>query len=347
MAKSLLEKVREQREKRIAANKAAAAGEKQSILLTANLAKGSKIWWAKEPTEVRIRVLPFMVSKKDNIGDNQIDDVVTVRKYAVHFIGEKAYICPSTYGRPCPICDKYKSFPEADKQGKNAPANRFKPKWFAMFNALMEVPDESGNNKVVMRVINAGNYHAWGKILAAVKDTADTNKKHADKINAFDDPELGFWIEVRCNKAAISGAGSEATKFMQFTQVDLRWKEQVKPLNDKVYDLITDLDLLIPEPMSAEALRRLIGEDEPTPAPEEVEAEEEIEVDLTAEDDLDSDDAIPMGEVADKNTKAHKVKKAKEIEPEPEPETIKEDEPEIEGESDTTDGFDDDDFDDL
>ena len=136
---------------------------------------------------------------------------------------------------------------------------------------------------------------------------------------------------------------------MQFTSVDLRWKEQVKPLNDKVYDLITDLDLLIPEPPSVETLRRAIGEDEPTHAPEEVEAEEEIEVDLTADDDLDDGStAIPMSELAEKNIKAHKAK-AKKVDavPEPEPEAVKEDEPEIEGESDTTDGFDDDDFDDL
>lgn len=348
MAKSFLERVREQREKRIAANKAAASGEKQSILLTQNLAKGVKTWWAKEPTEIRFRVLPFIVSKANNVGDDQVGDVVSMRKYAVHFIGEKAYICPSTYGLPCPVCDKYNSFSKEEKAGKNSPANRFKPKKYAMFNALMEIADESGNTKTVMRVINAGHFHTWTQILDAITNSTATNKKFADKLNSFDDPEEGYWIEARCNKASIAG-GSDSAKFMQFTSVDLRWKEQVKPLNDKVYDLITDLDLLIPEPPSVETLRRAIGEDEPTHAPEEVEAEEEIEVDLTADDDLDDGStAIPMSELAEKNIKAHKAK-AKKVDavPEPEPEAVKEDEPEIEGESDTTDGFDDDDFDDL
>lgn len=347
--KSIIELAREARERRIAANKSAAAGEKQSILLLENLAKGSKTWWTKEPTEIRFRPLPFVVSKENNIGDNAIGELATVRKYAVHFIGEKAYICPSTYGLPCPVCDKYKTFSDDEKKMKNSPAQRFKAKKYAMFNALMEIADESGKTKTVMRVINAGYFATWQQILDAVSQTAEVNKKNADKIYAFDDPEIGYWIEARCNKASIAGGG-EATKFMQFAGVDLRWKEEVKPLNEKVFEVLTDLDLLIPEPPSAETLRKAIGENEPTPAPEEVEAEEESEVDLTVEDDLDSDDAIPMGEVADKNTKAYKEKakdKKPEPTPEPEPEVVKEDETEIEGESDTTDGFDDDDFDDL
>jgi hypothetical protein len=347
MAKSFLERVREQREKRIAANKAAASGEKQSILRIENLAKGSKTWWTKEPTEIRFRALPFIVSKENNVGDNQVGELVTVRKYAVHFLGEKAYICPSTYGLPCPVCDKYNTFSEEEKKGKNSPATRFKAKKYAMFNALMEIADESGKTKTVMRVINAGYFATWQQILDAVQQTAETNKKHTDKINAFDDPEIGYWLEARCNKAAIAGGG-ESAKFMQFTNVDLRWKEEVKPLNEKVFDVLTDLDLLIPEPPSAETLRRIIGEAEPEPAPEEVEAEEDAEVDLTADvDDLSyDDDTIPMGELADANLKAYNEKKAAE-----KAEEVDEVEntPEIEGESDsdTTDGFDDDDFDDL
>lgn len=340
-AKSFLERVREQREKRIAANKAAANGEKQSILLLEHMAKGSKTWWTKEPTEIRFRALPFMVTKENNVGDNQVGDLVTVRKYAVHFIGERAYICPSTYGLPCPVCDKYKTFSDEEKKAKNSPAQRFKAKRYAMFNALMEVPDESGKTKTIMRVINAGYFATWQQILDAVQNTAEVNKKFSDKINAFDDPEIGYWMEARCNKASIAGGG-EAAKFMQFTQVDLRWKEDVKPLNEKVYDMLTDLDMLLPEPASAETLRKAIGEDEPTAAPEEVEAEEEAEIDITAEVDVDDDDAIPMGDVAEANTKAHEET----VNANEDAEEVS-DKPVIEGEDEVSDGFDDDDFNDL
>lgn len=345
MAKSYLEKIREQREKRIAANKAAALGEKQSVLLIENLAKGVKTWWTKDPMEIRFRVLPFMVSKKNNIGDDAVGDVVNVRKYSVHFIGEKAYICPSTYGMPCPICDKFKTFSDAEKKDMKSPAQRFKPKHYALFNALFELPDESGNTKLIMRVINAGYFSSWQKILNAVKNTAATNPNNDRKINLFDDPEEGYWIEAQCAKDSISGGGSEQSKFMQFTGVNLRWREKVKPLSDKVFEMITDLDMLIPEPPSAETLRRLIGES--APAPEELDAEEEAEVDLTADDDLSAEDEIPMGEVADANTKAHAAKKAAKVEKAPEPEIEDDAEPEtaIEGEEDASDGFDDDDFD--
>ena len=338
-AKSFLERVREQRERRIAANKAAANGEKQSILLLEHMAKGSKTWWTKEPTEIRFRALPFMVTKENNVGDNQVGDLVTVRKYAVHFIGERAYICPSTYGLPCPVCDKYNSFSADEKKAKNSPAQRFKAKKYAMFNALMEVPDESGKTKAIMRVINAGYFATWQQILDAVQNTAEVNKKFSDKINAFDDPEIGYWMEALCNKTSIAGGG-EAAKFMQFTKVDLRWKEDVKPLNEKVYDMLTDLDMLLPEPASAETLRKAIGEDEPTAAPEEVEAEEEAEVDITAEVDVDDDDAIPMGDIAEANAQAYDKEDTDE-------DAVTAAEPVIEGEDDASDGFDDDDFNDL
>lgn len=340
-AKSFLERVREQREKRIAANKSASAGEKQSILKLENLAKGSKTWWTKEPTEIRFRILPFVVSKKDNIGDNQVGDLVTMRKYKVHFIGEKAYICPSTYGLPCPVCDKYNSFTQEEKKSKNSPASRFKAKVFAMFNALMEIADESGKTKTVMRVINAGHFATWQQIMDAVQQVAETNKKNSDKIHSYDDPEEGYWIEARCNKASIAGGGDSA-KFMQFAGVDLRWKEAVKPLNEKVFEVLTDLDLLLPEPASVETLRKAIGEDEPVPAPEEVEAEEDAETDLMADDDLDSD-----------NLDTVDTKQANEVEdiqvPEEVEDEVSEDEPTIDGESDSDsdDGFDADDFDDL
>ena len=348
MAKSYLERIREQREKRIAANKAAALGERQSVLLDENLSKGVKLWWTKDPMEIRIRVLPFMVSKKNNIGDDQVGDLVNVRKYSVHFIGEKAYVCPSTYGLPCPVCDKFKSFSDAEKKDMKSPAQRFKPKHYALFNALFELADESGKTRLVMRVVNANYFATWQKILNAVKNTAATNPANDRKINLFDDPEEGYWLEAQCAKDSISGGGSEQTKFMQFTSVNLRWRENVKPLSDKVFDTITDLDLLIPEPASEDMLRRLIGETTPAPAPEETEAAEESETDLTAEDDLSVTDEIPMGEVAEANTKAYATKKTKQTaEPEAVAEEVNEEDPEvaIDDEMDDTDGFDNDDFD--
>jgi hypothetical protein len=178
------------------------------------------------------------------------------------------------------------------------------------------------------------------------------NAKFKDKIYNFDDPEEGYWIEVRCNKASISGNDKDA--FMQFTKVSLEWQDETEPLSEKVYDKLVDLDMLIPEPPSVEELRKCMGfeEEDDAPEAEDDDTSDEIEDDLS-----DDDDGIPMGKIAEDNAKKQKAsaKKAETAKPvtEPEPEVIEEaveededaEEPEIEGEEANDNGFDDDDFD--
>lgn len=331
-AMSYVERLRAARDQRIAANKAEINNERQEFLLVGNLPKNNEIWWPKDATEARLRVLPFIVTKKNNIGKQPVGSTATMRRFRVHYLPNgRAVMCLKSFGLDCPACEKFMSFSEAERKDMNSPAQRFKAKDRAIFNALFSVPSEGGKNKLVMRVVSAPYYSAWQKLSTEIKNeaTVQTELKNAaavEKLYMFDDPEEGYWIEVRCNKDGIPGNNNEKAKFMQMTRVDLRWKEDTKPLNDNVFDAIADLDMLLPDPVSANDIRSMFGLEGAAP-------KEDTTVDT--EEHEEQPDAIPMGALADKNKAAYDAAASS---------ADADDEGTIEGESDV-DGFDADDFD--
>lgn len=336
-AMSYVERLRAARDQRIAANKAEINNERQEFLLLGNLPKNNEIWWPKDATEARFRVLPFIVTKENNIAGQPVGAAATMRRFRMHYLPNgRAVMCLKSFGLDCPACEKFMSYSEAERKDMNSPAQRFKAKDRAIFNALFAVPAEGGKNKLVMRVVSAPYYSAWQKLSTEIKNEASvqTELKNAaavDKIYMFDDPEEGYWIEVRCNKDGIPGNNNEKAKFMQMTRVDLRWKEEAKPLNDNVFNAIANLDMLLPEPISTEEMRKLFGLASTTDTVNTV--VDRPETATTVKKDVNEDDGIPMGALADKNTAAYEAKKAEES-------------LDVEGEVDA-DGFDADDFGDF
>jgi len=290
-AQTYMEKLRAQREKRVAANKAMANGESFEFLKTEALPPNVPLWWPKEAAEIQIRVLPYIVTQKENIGQNEVGDAVSVRRFKVHYLpNKKAVICPTTYGMSCPCCDKFNSFSKEEKTAKGSPATKYKAKEFAIFNALFRIADESGKSKLAVRVIKGGYFASWKALMEEIKNEAGVkeNAKYIDAINLFDDPELGYWISIRCNKASVAGGGA-STEFMQFTRTILRWKDPKTAIPEAVYEKLADLDKLIPPAPSADELKKWFGFDGG-----EVDSQFAHEVD--AEEVIDE---IPMGHTAE------------------------------------------------
>ena len=285
-AQTYMEKLRAQRDKRVAANKAMANGESFEFLKTDTLPPNVPLWWPKDATEIQIRVLPFIVTEKENSGNNAVGDVVNVRSFKAHYLpNKKAVICPTTYGMSCPLCAKFNSFSKEEKSAKNSPAMKYKAKEFALFNALFRIADGSGKSKLAVRVIKGGYFASWKSLMEEIKNEAGVkeNAKFADSIYAFDDPENGYWIDIRCNKASVAGGGA-STEFMQFTRTILRWKDPKTAIPEAVYEKIADLDKLIPAAPSADDLRKWMGID--------VAVDEQFAHEVDAEEIVDE---IPMG----------------------------------------------------
>ena len=182
-------------------------------------------------------------------------------------------------------------------------------------------------------------------------------------------------MNIRCNKASIAGgSGTGDASFMQFTRVNLLWKEKSSPIPEAVIPRIADIDMLIPPPATADELRSAFDMKDASATEAEEEEFESLELSNETLDEIDCgpkkkpepeaeeiDDLEEMeeevkGEVEEepepepepKKKAEVKRKPAKKVEPEPEPEP----EPEVEEaksedseESDDSDPFGDDEFD--
>lgn len=294
-AKSFMEKLRADRARRLNANKAEVQGGQREFLLAENLPENNQFWWPKEDTEVTIRILPFIVTKEDNIAGQAVGQSANVRRIKVHSTPNKQFkICPSTYGLPCPICKKYNSFSKEEKQGKNSPATPYKAKEYAIFNALFKVPGKDGKTRLEVRVVKGGAFAGWEQILKEIKGESSIklNAKYADKINLFDDLEEGYWMDIRCNKESITGGNGASVAFMQFSRINLKWKEKAGNIPfEAIIPRIADLDLVIPPPASADELIRAFDMGE-VPA-EETSRHDAIDEEF--EHMQEEEDAIPMG----------------------------------------------------
>lgn len=379
-AQTFLERLRAERERRLAKNKEAVSGESREFLLTENLPEGNKLWWPSEDTEVTMHILPFMVGKKDNIAEEEVGHFAIVRKVKIHFLPNRAVkVCPETYGHTCPLCEKYRSYAKDERSKKGSPATKYKAKELALFNALFKVPGKDGKNRLEVRVVRGGAFAGWESIMKEIKGEAaiKANAPYADKIYMFDDLVDGYWMNIRCNKASIAGgSGTGDASFMQFTRVNLLWKEKSSPIPEAVIPRIADIDMLIPPPATADELRSAFDMKEASVTEAEEEEFESLELSNETLDEIDCgpkknpepepeaeeiDDLEEMeeevkGEVEEepkpepepKKKAEVKRKPAKKVEPEPEPEP----EPEVEEaksedseESDDIDPFGDDEFD--
>ena len=305
-----LKRMREQREQRISEVKAEANNESKEYLIQANLAKGSTLWFPKKdkPEEVEMRIVDFMVTKEDNVAGDLVGKFTTMRHFKVHSLPNKeTVVCPTSYGKPCPLCEYYNDHYDEAKANQKHPANRLKAKKITMFNAFVKIASPDGKTKTVPRVVRGSSFFFITALNKALSEEVQFNPTKENTIYAYSDLELGYWVGARFGMAPAVAGNSD--KYMQLLKADLRWKEKPTPIDEKLFGYITDLDALIPDAPSYDTLRKLIGIDAVREEVESVSvAEEDVGVDLnvssnttTTEEDDCLDCGIPGAEVVEED----------------------------------------------
>ena len=305
-----LKRMREQREQRISEVKAEANNESKEYLIQANLAKGSTLWFPKKdkPEEVEMRIVDFMVTKEDNVAGDPVGKFTAMRHFKVHYLPNKEIVvCPTSYGKPCPLCEYYNDHYDEAKANQKHPANRLKAKKITMFNAFVKIASPDGKTKTVPRVVRGSSFFLITALNKALSEEVQFNPTKENTIYAYSDLELGYWVGARFGMASAVAGNSD--KYMQLLKADLRWKEKPTPIDEKLFGYITDLDALIPDAPSYDALRKLIGIDAVREEVESVSvAEEDVGVDLnvssnttTTEEDDCLDCGIPGAEVVEED----------------------------------------------
>jgi len=270
-----LKALRQNREQRMLKIKQSfESGGYKEVLQVGNLAKGSSIWAppADKPSEFEMRILQFQVTQPNNVDGDAVGDFATYRSYMVHSgvgASRQPFICPHTFGGKCPICDYYYSLSAEERKSKES--YKFKVRNQVIFNAMLKVPGKDGKVGYKVVVYRGGQYGTIDQIIAKlarevrfIRERKDLSKEEiarkVDEMYLYSDLELGFWFQIRNEKAAIiSGGKSSGIAFPHFVEVIPFHKNKREMVTEQIIDRITDLDLLIPKAPSLDELNRMMG----------------------------------------------------------------------------------------
>lgn len=302
-----IKRMRESHDARVAAARAALTGNFREILNTNALPKGVKLWFPQndKPEEVVMRIVDFQTTKAVNAGGSKVGEFSAFRRYKTHNLPDgRTVICPTTYGKKCPLCDTVAAHWDEIKNDKTnqSPYSKLRPKKMLLFNAIFKVPAENGNTKVVPRVVRCTEFYFAPVFSNALKAEEQFKPKEADQIYSYADIEYGYWFTARFGMAPAVATNPKSKPMMQLLSVTLDLNSS-KMLPEQLFEYVTDLDELIPEAPSYEELFALIDE---RPAPTNVPAKEtEQEVSLN------------LGDAEPEKEKERPVSKREDIEHEP------------------------------
>lgn len=262
-----LKRMRESREARIAANKASLTNTDREYLLTSHLPKGVKLWYPQKdkPEEVVMRIVDFMTTKENNVAGNPVGTFDAFRRVRVHKLADgRMVVCPTSYGRKCPLCDKVAEHYDDIKNDRNSPWAKLKPRKLLLFNMLVKVADESGKTKLVPRVFRGTEFYFMDVFNTALTTEEQFAPTMADKIYNFSDLDTGYWMEARFGMAPSVKANPQSKPIMQLLSLHPRYKDEAKAIPEAFYPYIADLDELIPDAPSYAELARFV-DDAPMP----------------------------------------------------------------------------------
>ena len=103
-----IKRMRESHDARVAAAKAVLTGNFREILNTSTLPKGVKLWWPQndKPEEAIMRIVDFQTTKAVNAGGTKPGEFSAFRRYKTHNLPDgRTVVCPTTYGKKCPLCE--------------------------------------------------------------------------------------------------------------------------------------------------------------------------------------------------------------------------------------------------
>ena len=248
----------------MAAAKAVLTGNFREILNTNALPKGVKLWWPQndKPEEAIMRIVDFQTTKAINAGGTKPGEFSAFRRYKTHNLPDgRTVVCPTTYGKKCPLCETVAAHWDEIKNDKTnqSPYSKLRPKKMLLFNAVFKTPSESGSVKVVPRVVKCTEFYFIPIFDKALKSEEQFKPKEADKIYSYSDIELGYWFTARFGMAPAVATNPKSKQMMQLLDVKLDLSTS-KMLPEQLFDYVADLDLLIPEAPSYEELFALIDE---------------------------------------------------------------------------------------
>jgi gp32 DNA binding protein like len=165
--------------------------------------------------------------------ENADGDLEAYRRFKVHSnigIDDNKYVCPTSIGKPCPICDERKQMAKS-KSGDSEIIKALNPKERMLFQCidLLDKRDDS------VQLYDA-SFHAFGKQLLKAIDTAEnstSSRKRSLPHAGFAELEGGQTLMVTMEESA------KIKNFFNATRIDA---ENRAPYGDEILDDVLNLD---------------------------------------------------------------------------------------------------------
>lgn len=212
-----------------------------------------------EPGSIKIDILPYIVGdvKTHPEGENMAEDVWYRFPYKLHgSVGPNrtTLVCPSTIGKPCPVCEKRQEiFDDPDMDNKAAGKFRASPR------SLFVIKVKGGDDKKAM-----GKKFIWDISDFCFFDQMDVELDHGEEEwNDFACLEGGYTLKVRLLEESFDG-----NKYPKCDRIDFIER---KDYNESILDKLPCLDdVIIPNIKTYNEIEAILeGEEEEEETPKE------------------------------------------------------------------------------
>lgn len=276
------------------------------------LPKGIRMWYPEKKGKYTISILPYETMDVNHPDDLEVGSVWYKRPFRVHRnigVQNKSYVCPTSIGERCPICeesDRLRS-KDRDKYAK-AISKLYAQKW-TMYNIV----DPDDEEKIALFSMSIGKFA--GPLEKELEETDEENTAFFEVINGD-----GRMLEVRFSKENYEGSS-----YLEASRFDFEEREDMDEdeILEKVVDLDNCLNILPYDRLNAlfkqeddddepeEKPKKSKGKKKKDPEPEEEEEEEDDDDNDDDEDDDDSDNDEPEEVPKKSKSKSEDKKKDK------------------------------------
>jgi hypothetical protein len=200
------------------------------------LIKDINIFKEEPGGKVKLDFLPYLVTDKFHMDkDEELGRAVAgtywyKRPFRIHRnVGENnnVVICPTTFKKPCPICE-YKA--NLIKEGKRYNDEDVKALNFSIRNLYVVVPIDNSEYEEKPHIWDISQFLFQNKLADEILE----NEEYA----AFFDPEDGYTLRIRFSEEAIG-----KNKFAGISRID--FEERTKKYDEKILSQVPKLDELL------------------------------------------------------------------------------------------------------
>jgi len=190
-----------------------------------NLPDGTEQFKPKKKT-YNLDHLPYRITDKKHPSGREKGKLWYERTFYMHFnVGpeDKPVICPTSIGKPCPVCEEYKRLSKSGDESDSKEADRIKKKERQMFNIIDTDDQDKGVQFFEYSTFN------YGDIIDEEIRESEDDSGYA----RFANLKGGFTLEVRFIEAKMG-----SNKYIKASRVDFNEREDYdKDILDDVINL--------------------------------------------------------------------------------------------------------------